>query len=83
MKRKLAFICLCVSLFLTASCASQQSGTTTTTPQKKKFVIAVIPKGATHEHWKSVHAGAIKASRELAATGTEVEVLWQGPIRER
>ncbi len=82
MKRKLAFICLCLCLFLTASCDSQQSGTATTTPQKKKYVIAVIPKGATHEHWKSVHAGAIKASRELATTGTEVEVLWQGPIRE-
>lgn len=50
--------------------------------ERKKYTIAVIPKGATHEHWKSVHAGAIKAARELAAAGTEVDVLWQGPIRE-
>ncbi len=39
--------------------------------------IAVIPKGTTHEFWKSIHAGAIKAGRELS-----VEILWQGPLRE-
>jgi ribose transport system substrate-binding protein len=39
--------------------------------------IAVIPKGTTHEFWKSVHAGAVKASREL-----EVDVVWKGPLRE-
>jgi ribose transport system substrate-binding protein len=39
--------------------------------------IAVIPKGTTHEFWKSVHAGAVKASRELG-----VEVIWKGPLRE-
>ena len=27
--------------------------------------IAVIPKGTTHEFWKSIHAGAVKAEREL------------------
>jgi ribose transport system substrate-binding protein len=37
----------------------------------------VIPKGTTHEFWKSIHAGAIKAGREL-----DVEILWQGPLRE-
>jgi ribose transport system substrate-binding protein len=39
--------------------------------------IAVIPKGTTHEFWKSVHAGAVKASRELG-----VEVVWRGPLKE-
>jgi ribose transport system substrate-binding protein len=39
--------------------------------------IAVIPKGTTHEFWKSVHAGAIKASREL-----DVDVVWKGPLKE-
>jgi ribose transport system substrate-binding protein len=43
----------------------------------KRLMIAVIPKGTTHEFWKSVHAGAVKASREL-----DVDVLWQGPLRE-
>src|SRR5689334_20581204 len=39
--------------------------------------IAVIPKGTTHEFWKSVHAGAVKASRELG-----VNVIWKGPLKE-
>ncbi|MEI6969937.1 MAG: substrate-binding domain-containing protein [bacterium] len=41
------------------------------------LTIAVIPKGATHEFWKSVHAGAVQASREL-----NVEILWKGPMKE-
>lgn len=39
--------------------------------------IAVIPKGTTHQFWKSIHAGANKAASELG-----VEVIWQGPQRE-
>ena len=46
------------------------------------YRIAVIPKGTTHEFWKSIHAGAIKASRELKAEGINVEVIWKGPLRE-
>lgn len=46
------------------------------------YTIAVIPKGSTHEHWKTVHAGAIKAQRELKAQGVTVEVMWQAPLRE-
>jgi ribose transport system substrate-binding protein len=41
------------------------------------LVIAVIPKGTTHTFWKAIHAGAVKASRELG-----VEVIWKGPARE-
>jgi ribose transport system substrate-binding protein len=39
--------------------------------------IAVIPKGTTHEFWKTVHAGAAKAGEELG-----VEVVWKGPLKE-
>jgi ribose transport system substrate-binding protein len=42
-----------------------------------KARIAVIPKGTTHEFWKSVHAGAVKASQELG-----VDIVWKGPLRE-
>jgi ribose transport system substrate-binding protein len=45
-------------------------------PQRPRK-IAVIPKGTTHEFWKSVHAGANKAAQELG-----VEVIWKGPVRE-
>jgi ribose transport system substrate-binding protein len=46
-------------------------------PQPKALKIAVIPKGTTHEFWKSVHAGANKAAKELG-----VEIVWKGPVRE-
>ena len=39
--------------------------------------IAVIPKGTTHEFWKTVHAGALAAGEAL-----DVEVVWKGPLRE-
>ena len=48
----------------------------------KKLTIAVIPKGTTHEFWKSIHAGSNKAAAELSAQGTDVEVIWKGPLRE-
>jgi len=43
-----------------------------------KRTIAVIPKGTTHEFWKSIHAGAIKAEVELG----DVEIIWKGPLKE-
>lgn len=46
------------------------------------YRIAVVPKGTTHEFWKSIHAGAIKATRELKAEGVNVEIIWKGPLRE-
>ncbi len=39
----------------------------------KKLRIAVIPKGTTHEFWKSVHAGAQNAATELG----DVEIQWK------
>src|SRR5688572_18873049 len=48
----------------------------------RRPVIAVIPKGTTHEFWKSIHAGANKAGQELKAQGTDIEVIWKGPLRE-
>jgi ribose transport system substrate-binding protein len=47
-----------------------------------EFTIAVIPKGTTHEFWKSIHAGAIKAGQELAEQGVKVKLLWKGPLKE-
>lgn len=44
----------------------------------KKYRIAVIPKGTTHEFWRSVHAGAEQAAEELG----NVEVQWNGPLEE-
>lgn len=41
------------------------------------LTVAVIPKGATHEHWKSVHVGAMQASRDFG-----VEVIWSASFKE-
>lgn len=43
----------------------------------KRLTIAVIPKGTTHEFWKTVHAGALKAAKEL-----DVDIIWKGPLKE-
>lgn len=43
----------------------------------KTLQITVIPKGTTHEFWKSIHAGAVRAGRELG-----VDVIWKGPQKE-
>lgn len=45
--------------------------------REHKRVIAVIPKGNSDIFWQSVHAGAVKAAREL-----NVEVAWDGPATE-
>ena len=46
--------------------------------KKKKWKVIVIPKGTTHEFWKSIHAGAKKAADELGS----VDLVWQGPLKE-
>ncbi len=43
----------------------------------RKPVIGVVPKGATHAFWKSIHAGALKAAAEL-----NVEILWKSGLKE-
>jgi ribose transport system substrate-binding protein len=77
MKKLIAIITLSSAL-LSLSCAKPGEPAAT----GKKYTVAVIPKGTTHEFWKSIHAGANKASRDLAAEGVNVEVIWKGPLRE-
>ena len=76
MKNPIALLTLSAALLFSLSCAK------TGQPSGKKFTVAVIPKGTTHEFWKSIHAGADKAARDLAAQGVNVEVIWKGPLRE-
>jgi ribose transport system substrate-binding protein len=45
--------------------------------KSEKRRIAVVPKGRAHLFWQSVHAGAVKASREK-----NVEIVWNGPASE-
>jgi ribose transport system substrate-binding protein len=48
-----------------------------------EFVIVVIPKGMTHEHWQSVHRGAERCAEDFAAEGVRVRIIFDGPLRER
>jgi ribose transport system substrate-binding protein len=64
------------------SCSNTNGPGGSTADGKKKLTVAVIPKGTSHEFWKSIHAGSLKAAKELSAQGTEVEVIWKGPLRE-
>ena len=52
---------------------TEESGT----GEDKPFRIAVIPKGTANPFWKTVHAGAAKAQKELG-----VEIFWVGPENE-
>lgn len=45
---------------------------------KKKYRIMVIPKGATHVFWQSVHHGAQQAAKVLG----NVEIIWLSPTKE-
>lgn len=68
--------------FLPVGCSKKAEEKTGEKAAKEKkeghWRIAVIPKGTTHEFWKSVHYGAEKAAEELG----NVEVLWKGPLQE-
>lgn len=60
-----------VSVASISACGGESAGA------DGRLRIAVIPKGTTHEFWKSIHAGAVKASRDL-----DVDIIWKGPQRE-
>jgi ribose transport system substrate-binding protein len=66
---------IAVVLALLAGCDSKSGGSGA--PAAGRTVIAVIPKGTTHEFWKSVHLGALKAAKEL-----DVDIIWKGPLQE-
>src|SRR5215510_12846036 len=72
--KSLVRLLLCCTVSLLVSCGKKSD--------EKVFTIAVIPKGTTHEFWKAINAGAVKAQRELGEKGVKVEVIWKGPLRE-
>lgn len=47
-------------------------------PSGKPLRVALVPKGTTHEFWKSIHAGGVKAAKEAG----NVELTFRGPERE-
>src|SRR6059036_3527138 len=79
MKSHLLFVLCAVAI---VSCSKRDTATGDGKSGAKSYTIAVIPKGTTHEFWKSIHAGAVKAERELKEKGVPIGIIWQGPLRE-
>jgi ribose transport system substrate-binding protein len=68
-------LALALALFGCTRPAQDRTAGSAVPAKQKRF--AVIPKGTTHEFWKAVHAGAVKAGREHG-----IEIIWKGPVRE-
>ena len=66
----------CLSLLALSGCRGKTSEESASGGVKRP-IIAVIPKGMTHEFWKSIHAGAARAGQELG-----VDIMWKGPQKE-
>jgi ribose transport system substrate-binding protein len=80
MKSLVQWLC-CLALLGLAAC-EKKPDVSASASAPKSYTIAVIPKGTTHEFWKSINAGAFKARDELAAKGFKVDVIWKGPLKE-
>ncbi len=68
---------LAATPFLFSACNKPAESGGSAGPKSGTRTIAVIPKGTTHAHWKSVEAGAREAGKELG-----VEISWKGPLTE-
>jgi len=73
--RSVIFSLLVIGLVLMSCGVKEKSGSSR--DDSGPLTIAVIPKGTTHEFWKSIHAGARQAAEELG-----VEIIWKGPQKE-
>jgi ribose transport system substrate-binding protein len=75
--RRRSFLLSLASLVPLAACKTGGSAGASGGDASSRPRIAVIPKGTTHEFWKSVHAGAVKAAEEAG-----VDIVWKGPLKE-
>ncbi len=66
-----------IQLLLSAPRAEHVSGSLSGA-KSRKWRVMIIPKETTQEFWMTIHAGALKAEKELG----NVEVVWQGPRKE-
>jgi len=82
MKRTFIIIALAALTVVISSIGCKKEGAQQGQEGAAKYQIAVIPKGTTHIFWKSIHAGAVKAEKELKAAGVDVEIIWKGPLKE-
>jgi ribose transport system substrate-binding protein len=74
-KRAACVLALALPLIWTAGCGGKSDQPAPTETARLK--LAVIPKGTTHEFWKSIHMGALMAADEFG-----VDIIWKGPQKE-
>ena len=72
MQHRRAFLLSMGAVAALASCKRDGVGGSSGKPR-----IAVIPKGTTHEFWKTVHVGVKKAAGEDG-----LDAVWKGPLKE-
>ena len=76
MFRILCLIVFSLTCLISIGCGSGEQAVQPYTGKPLK--LAVIPKGTSHEFWKSVHFGAEKAAKDLG----NIEIVWRGPVVE-
>ena len=69
--KRIGLAVVAIALLGATACGSKQPSA------RDGITIAVIPKGTSHVYWRSIHAGANQAAKELG-----VQIVWRGPIRE-
>jgi ribose transport system substrate-binding protein len=69
---------MAVGFFASCSKGPPQLFTTPDSSQAGRLVVGVIPKGATHNFWKAIHAGSLMAASELG----NVEIIWKSGLKE-
>jgi len=74
--RRVFIVGLFIFLIVGLAC-TKKDRTKTDSKEPGQVEIAVIPKGTTHEFWKSIHLGAAMAAEEFG-----VGVIWKGPQKE-
>ena len=70
-RRDLPFVALALAGLTVLAAAACRPDRSDGRSSGRPLRIAVIPIGTTHEFWKSVHAGALAAARELG-----VQIVW-------
>ncbi len=71
--RAMIFFTLATVLSVFAGCGTSEKDS----DGNGTYTVAVIPKGTTHEFWKSIRVGALNAAEE-----TGIDIVWKGSLRE-
>jgi ribose transport system substrate-binding protein len=81
-RRRLVALAVLAAVAATSLVAACREDGTPGDLAEERLRIAFVPKATTTTFWLTIHAGAIKAQRDLAERGVSVEVIWKGPLRE-